>query len=208
VDRKDQPRYPFPFIQDDALDLVRVNRSWVRGTFHAVHASPPCQAHSAVSKGNQTRWGYRYVDLIAQTRGALDELGLPYVIENTSGAPIRRDVTLCGEMFGLGVIRHRFFELGGWSMAQPEHVPHRGRVRGWRHGVWHDGPYLQVYGKGGQKGTIAEWQQAMGIDWTDNHKELTEAIPPSYTHHIGSALHSWIAQSLRRLGTGGFVGSW
>lgn len=65
------------------------------------------------------------------------------------------------------------------------HKPHRGPVRGWRHGVWRDGPYIAAYGKGGGKGTVTEMQQAMGITWTHAHDELTEAIPPAYTHYIG-----------------------
>jgi hypothetical protein len=101
------------------------------------------------------------------------------------GAKIRKDVTLCGEMFGLEVLRHRHFELGGWSMKQPPHVPHRGRVKGWRHGEYFDGPYFAVYGDGGGKGSVAEWQRAMGIDWTSDKVELAEAIPPAYTELIG-----------------------
>lgn len=46
-----------------------------------------------------------------------------------------------------------------------------------------DGPY----GAGGGKATVAEMQQAMGITWTDVREELTEAIPPAYTHWIGAA---------------------
>ena len=110
------------------------------------------------------------------------------LIENVPGARLRRDLTLCGEMFGLGVIRHRHFEVydpGGWKPEQPAHRPHRGPVRGWRHGKWRDGPYVAAYGRGGGKGTVREMQQAMGITWTDRHEELTEAIPPAYTRFIG-----------------------
>lgn len=102
--------------------------------------------------------------------------------------PRRRDLTLCGEMFGLGVIRHRYFELGGWSMSAPAHKAHRGRVAGWRHGEYFDGPYFAVYGEGGGKGTVAQWQTAMGIDWTDDRRELAEAIPPAYGEFIGNGL--------------------
>ena len=84
------------------------------------------------------------------------------------------------------MIRHRKFELINWSTEQPEHKPHRGRVRGWRHGRYHDGPYIAAYGKGGGKGSVAEMQEAMGIDWTDVHEELREAIPPAYTELIGA----------------------
>ena len=108
--------------------------------------------------------------------------GKPYVIENPAARP---DVVLCGEMFGLKVIRHRNFELGGWKAEAPTHVAHRGRVAGMRHGEWFTGPYFAVYGNGGGKGTVTQWQDAMGIDWTDNRKSIAEAIPPAYTGYLG-----------------------
>lgn len=186
VDIVPQPDYPFEFYQADALDA---DQMFDFCTFDLIHASPPCQAHSALTKG--TNSGRQYPDLIAATREMLlngcDFGPTPWVIENVAGAPIRHDVMLCGEMFGLDVIRHRYFEMHELALAQPEHLVHRGRVRGWRHGEYHDGPYIAVYGKGGGKGTVAEWQQAMGIDWTDNRKAIAEAIPPAYTHWIGSS---------------------
>lgn len=137
-----------------------------------------------MNHGNHDKWPR----LIEPVRKVLDELGKPYVIENVQGAPLRRDLTLCGEMFGLGVIRHRYFELGNWEATPPAHVPHRGRVAGWRHGVYYDGPYFAVYGDGGGKGTIPQWQEALGISWTSERHELAEAIPPAYTEFIGSEL--------------------
>jgi hypothetical protein len=93
---------------------------------------------------------------------------------------------LCGEMFQLGVLRHRMFELGGGlSIGQPEHPRHRGRVRGYRHGQWIEGPYLQAYGQGGGKPSVTEMGEAMGIDWITDLGTLTQAIPPDYTRWIG-----------------------
>ncbi|CAM06190.1 DNA cytosine methyltransferase [Saccharopolyspora erythraea] len=182
VDIAPQPDYPFEFHQADALTFLAAH-----GTeFDVVHASPPCQASSALTKG--TNRGRSYPQLIPQTRTALVQLGVPWVIENVAGAPIRKDLMLCGEMFGLAVLRHRFFELGGWTTPRPPHPAHRGRVSGMRHGQWFTGPYFAVYGDGGGKGTVAQWQQAMGITWTDVRKSLAEAIPPAYTHHLGTAL--------------------
>lgn len=170
------------FHQGDAVQFIRD-----RGhEFDTIHASPPCQSSSALTKG--TNRGRVYPDLIPATRDALSLTGRPWVLENVQGSAVRRDLTLCGEMFGLGVIRHRYFEVDGFPVLQPPHVKHRGRVAGWRHGVRYDGPYFAVYGDGGGKGTIAEWQQAMGITWTDDRLELAEAIPPLYTHHIGALL--------------------
>jgi site-specific DNA-cytosine methylase len=126
VDHEPQPDYPFEFHQDDARDFFAAN--W--RSFEAAHASPPCQASTALTKG--TNKGREYVDHIPETRRLLHASGLPSVIENVQGAAVRPDLTLCGEMFGLDVIRHRYFELDGFLAMQPEHVPHRGRVRGWR----------------------------------------------------------------------------
>lgn len=167
------------------------------GDFDAIHASPPCQANTALTKGNRGRgWVDTHVDMIPETRELLDQTRLPYVIENVQGASMRRDLTLCGEMFGLGVIRHRYFELGRWSMPEPEHIPHRGRVAGYRHGEWYDGPYFAVYGNGGGKGTVEQWQEAMGIDWLSDRKLLAEAIPPAYSEFVGQNMMSAIRKGL------------
>jgi hypothetical protein len=190
----DRHRYPAgEFHRGGALPVLRhlIRYGHVFGRrFDAIHASPPCQNESALTKGNRKRagWTDRHAPMIEATRQLLEATGLPYVIENVQGAPVRRDLTLCGEMFGLAVIRHRYFELGGWSMAAPAHVPHRGRVAGMRHGEWFTGPYFAVYGLGGGKGSVAQWQAAMGIDWTSDRRELAEAIPPAYTELVGRGL--------------------
>ncbi|CAM5544744.1 hypothetical protein SGRIM128S_01163 [Streptomyces griseomycini] len=79
------------------------------------------------------------------------------------------------------------FEAGGRTIDLPAHKRHRGRVRGYRHGRFYDGPYVAAYGNGGGKPSVPELQAAMGIDWTDVREELTEAIPPAYTEWIGAA---------------------
>lgn len=129
-----------------------------------------------------------YLNLIPATRALLALHDMPTVIENVQGSDLRRDLTLCGEMFGLGVIRHRYFEVSGFTALPLEHVKHRGRVAGWRHGEWFDGPYFAVYGEGGGKGTVAQWKVAMGIDWTNNRKSIAEAIPPAYSRFIGGQI--------------------
>ena len=183
VDLVHQPHYPFEFHQGDALTWLAEHDL---SGFDAIHASPPCQRASALTKGTQQ--GKReHPNWIPQTRRALKDTGLPYVIENVQGSDLRRDVILCGEMFGLDVVRHRYFEAN-FNITQPQHPSHRGRVRGWEHGVYYDGPYRAVYGKGGGKGAIGEWQDAMGIDWNTHRRSIAEAIPPAYTEHIGESL--------------------
>ncbi|MFF3487772.1 DNA methylase [Streptomyces sp. NPDC002701] len=191
VDIADRPNYPFPYHRGDALDyLARLIDTGEIRRYAFVHASPPCQDKCTLTVGtNRSQgWGSTHVDLVAPTRDLLDRTGLPYIIEQPNGrAKIRKDLTLCGEMFGLGVIRHRNFEVSGWSVEQPAHVAHRGRVRGWRHGTYYDGPYVAAYGDGGGKPSVPELQAAMGITWTDVREELTEAIPPAYGEWIGRA---------------------
>ncbi|QAU06673.1 DNA methyltransferase [Gordonia phage WilliamBoone] len=185
VDIEAQPNYPFEFHRGDALEyldaLPRVGHGLA-----AIHSSPPCQASTALTKG--TNKGRFYLNLIPETRELLSEFDIPTVIENVQGADMRRDLTLCGEMFRLGVIRHRFFEVRNFEVTQPAHKKHRGRVAGWRHGEYFDGPYFAVYGEGGGKGTVEQWQKAMGIHWTDVRKEIAEAIPPAYSHYVGQQI--------------------
>ena len=54
-------------------------------------------------------------------------------------------------------------------------------------GRWPSPPH---FGRG--KATVPEMQAALGIDWTDVHEELTEAIPPAYTRFLGEQLHAQI----------------
>lgn len=182
VDIAPQPDYPGMFIQSDALAYLAAHGH----EYDAIHASPPCQASSALSKG--TNKGREYLNLIPATRALLALHNKPTVIENVQGSDLRRDLTLCGEMFRLGVIRHRYFEVSGFTAVPLDHKPHRGRVAGWRHGEWFDGPYFAVYGDGGGKGTVAQWQDAMGIPWTTNRKSIAEAIPPAYARFIGGQI--------------------
>lgn len=190
-DLADRPNYPFAYHRGDALAyLARLIESGEIERYVLVHASPPCQDKCGLTIGTNTSqgWGGEHEDLVAPTRELLDASGLPYVIEQPNGrAEIRKDLTLCGEMFGLGVLRHRNFELGRWATARPAHRRHRGYVRGHRHGIYREGPYVAAYGDGGGKASVLEMQHAMGITWTDVREELTEAIPPAYTKWIGNA---------------------
>ena len=183
IDIHPQPNYAgHEFIQADALTYL----AEYGHEFDAIHASPPCQASSALTKG--TNKGRRYPNLIPATRELLASFDVPTVIENVQGSDLRRDLTLCGEMFGLGVIRHRYFEVEGLMIPKPKHIKHRGRVRGWRHGEYHDGPYVAPYGRGGGKGTLDEWRAAMSVEWMKTHEEVTECIPPAFTEFIGTHL--------------------
>lgn len=186
VDINPQPDYRAGiFWQVDVMSLLTPHGlELMRQNFDLIHASPPCQAYCDLTKGNNAKLGKEYPKLYEPVQEALEASGLPYVIENPAARP---DVILCGEMFGLQVIRHRKFELGRWKAEQPAHIPHQGKTRTGR--VRNDvgAYYFAVYGNGGSKGTVPEWKAAMGVTWTDNRKSIAEAIPPSYTTWIGEA---------------------
>lgn len=176
VDINPQPRYPFEFVHGDAIAyLAQHGRE-----FDAIHASPPCQTYSKMSN---CRPGLAagYPDLVGPTRSALDGTGLPYIIENVVGSPVRHDVTLCGLMFGRQLYRHRVFE-SNFPLIQPGHVPHT--LPGSKAGHWQPGTIISI---SGHISPIALAREVMDIDWTNRH-ELAEAIPPYYTTFLGHQL--------------------
>ncbi|MGF2075698.1 hypothetical protein, partial [Enterococcus casseliflavus] len=58
--------------------------------------------------------------LVEAVRDRLGAIGRPYVIENVRGAPLVNPITLCGSMFGLGVWRHRLFEMSHPPLLVPQ----------------------------------------------------------------------------------------
>lgn len=174
VDIKAQPRYPFPFIQSDALDYIAAHGH----EYDAIHASPPCQAYSVLKSLSAKK----HPDLLPATRTALEGTGRPWVIENVPGAPIRSGVQLCGTMFGLRVYRHRWFETG-MLLMQPPHPKHVAKCDGKkRRSHYLNGGFVTV------TGDVGSWAGvAMGIDWMTGN-ELSQAIPPAYTKYIGAEL--------------------
>jgi hypothetical protein len=197
IDIKPRPSYCGDFLQADVIESLTNFSSWGWAP-DLIHASPPCQDRNPLTTGtNRSQgWGREHVQLVPPTRRLLDLIGIPYVIEQPvgHGGIIRTDLRLCMDSWPVEpprVWRHRDFELSGFTVRQPPHQPHRGRVRGWRHGVNYHGDYVAAYGNGGGKATVPEMQHALGIDWTDVREELTEAIPPAYTEHIGKEFLRW-----------------
>ena len=81
VDIKPQPRYPFEFVQADALEFLAEHGH----EFDAIHASPPCQGYSIMHSLPWLR-GRDYPLLLLPTLEMLEGLGKPYVVENVMGA--------------------------------------------------------------------------------------------------------------------------
>ena len=190
VDHEPQPRFPFAFVQADALEyLARYGRK-----YNVIHASPPCQRYSHAAFTNHHR--AKHPDLIGPTRSLLETTGKLWVIENVVPAPLSSfAITLCGLMFGLKVFRHRRFE-SSVLLLQPTHRPHRGKIIG-KDGmccvVGHGGgtsrrmrEQTARHYRGGQQNK-PEWEVAMGIDWM-TRDELSQAIPPAYTAFVGAQL--------------------
>lgn len=188
VDINPQPRYPFRFLQADVLDFL-AQYTWVWSSFKPVafHASPPCQHWSDLQKQNKRT----YPELIEPTRIELLTYGLPYVIENVEGAPLRDPLVLCGTQFpGLRVIRHRQFEM--YRFRAPI-LPHRKHPLVFTHDkrknhygkLDQNTSFVQV--TGGGNSTVANARDAMGIDWMTKD-EINEAIPPAYTEYVGGFL--------------------
>lgn len=192
VDIRPQKRYPFRFVQADALEYLAEHGH----EYDAIHASPPCQRYTRA----QRIQGREHPDLIAPTRDLLIRSGKPYVIENVPGAPMRIDLMLCGSMFGLrwnGLVlyRHRWFETGGGFQVSPFGPA----------ACCHDAPAISIFGHtvlGAVRDSrgqaykhpnkrkhlgIEVGRKVMGIDWM-TREELSEAIPPVYTEWIGRQL--------------------
>jgi DNA (cytosine-5)-methyltransferase 1 len=187
VDIAPQPHYPLlgAFIQADALQFP------LNG-YDCIHASPPCQAYSKVTKGMRNA-GKKYTDLLSAIRERLVKAGCHYVIENVPGAPLRNPVQLCGSIFGLGtgeleLLRHRWFECSFALM-----------VSGCQHtakqsiGVYGNGTPSWHRKKLGRNVSVNEMRAAMGINWMVR-RELSQAIPPAYTKYIGEQLIAFLEE--------------
>ena len=172
VDLAPQPRYPFAFVQGDALAYLAA-----RGTeYDLVHASPPCQRYT-----NAQRIQHReHPDLVAPLRDLLEATGRPYVIENVPGAPLLDAVELCGSMFGLRTYRHRLFEAS-FPLGRSHHPRHLAPNAKMGRPV-RDGEFMHIVGN---FSNVPLARQVMGMPWA-TRDGLREAVPPAYTAHIAA----------------------
>lgn len=188
IDIDPQPRYPFRFEQRDAMfvlqELADNKRLLLHGEVDAIHASPPCQAHSNAQKIR----GRKHPELIKPVRELLVAIGLPYVIENVPGAPLLNPVELCGAMFGLRTYRHRLFE-SNLPLSVPRHPRHAHPTvkmgRPVREGDW--------YHAVGNFSNVGYIRRDLDAPWM-NRDGLRESIPPVYAEHVGRQLRRYLEQ--------------
>lgn len=178
-----QPRYPFTFIQADALTVPLVGAAFV-------WASPHCQGYTAMRHAPGAKGKPRQIGAFRDRMPS----GVLWAIENVEEAAwdMRNPIRLCASMFNLGaqgcqLQRHRLIET---NFPLEGHCQHDDR------------PVIGVYGgharrraaSAGGRGTKDVWDgghkaaasEAMGIDWM-TLDELSEAIPPAYAEFIGRA---------------------
>lgn len=186
LDKDPQPRYPFTFIQADALWFLEEFADWIREHVALVDASPPCQAHSRAQRIMKRE----HPRLIAPTRELLLAIGLPFTIENVEEArdELLAPVLLCGAMFGMRTYRHRLLETNGWTLTPPEHPAHvaklakLGRPRG-------PGQFVDYVGN---YSGVSDSREDMRMEWA-SRDGIREAVPPQYAEYFGR-------QALEQLG--------
>lgn len=175
-------RYPYRFFCAEALEFADKHGH----KYDLIHASPPCQAYSAATRGTDKV----YADLVAPTRDLLHSIGKPYVIENVMGAPLIDPTLLCWSMFHAPMVtisgelqmeRHRIFETN-WLLGTPGPCNHVDGIR--VAGAYAGGTTKPGRVRGGYVPNKATLEQLMDIDWMSK-LGIHQAIPPSYTHYIG-----------------------
>ena len=185
VDLNPQPRYPFEFVQGDALEYLSEHGS----EFDAVHASPPCQDYSRAVRHLSSPG---YPRLLEPTQDILETLDCPYVIENVVGSPIpmqstlfgQHGVYLCGTMFGLRIWRHRLFATN-FEVALPSPCVHSEPATNPFNSAGSARLNEECLAVLGHKDVgEAYWREHWGVGWM-KREEGREAIPPAYTEYLG-----------------------
>lgn len=220
VDITPQPRYIGEhFIQADAMVLLagdvwrdQHEHIWHIDDFQAIHASPPCQGYSIMRNLPWLR-NREYPLLILPTMELLERTGKPYVLENVMNARYgarelqKRGLEahglkagyLCGTMFGKPFYRHRLFATN-WLWLAPEHHKHTVQstlIRGTGKIDRFNQPKWGMLAGKASKAECAAVGNLLGIDWM-KRKELSQAIPPCYTEHIGAQLRCLLTQQEAR----------
>lgn len=168
-----QPHYPFAFHLGDALEADLIG-------FDAVWASPPCQRYTVMQNIRKNHNAHK--DLVEPTRTKLESSGLPWIMENVKGSPLRTSIMLCGTMFGLRIIKHRYFESNAPLAFHLSACDHRDV-----YDPWH-----------GRGRTISEMRLAQDTPWIPagggatrkrgRSGDVNNAIPPAYSEFLGKQI--------------------
>jgi hypothetical protein len=175
VDKRPMKRYPFNFIQCDALSL---DYDFLLG-FDFIHASPPCKPYTQLYRFSKVDTDKTLLPRILTT---LEAAGKPYVVENVPQAPIRADIQLDGTMFDLPIKRRRIFQTN-IPVLKKYPIPTQYSEN------------LDVTTIAGNSATLEAASNAMNIYWM-SHKGIKEAIPPAYTQWMGSQLFCDLVKQL------------
>lgn len=170
----------------------------------AVHASPPCtdkttrRTVAEHRRGTTAGTGWMLAHTIDRVRAS----GLPYAVENVSGARDEMDgsLVLCGTMFDLHdgpwfLERHRLFLSNVLVMAPG---PHRckGGARGGRKAIGVYGDLTvndracggRVRPGGDVRAGVERARRLMGAPAETSPRGLSLGLPPIYTEWIGEYL--------------------
>lgn len=218
LDIKPQPHYPGEFHQ---MDVTRELFPYVPVRFmsssepfimfgkriDAIWASPPCLKHTEMKHAPGAK-GDAHPDLITPTRAFCIASGLPYAIENVPGAPLIDPVTICGDMFDLGLSyngrwlrleRHRIFETN-WPLTVNNYCRHVGpavsiigshaRLRSASAGGRGTADFVDYPAPSGMRHRLL-MGRAFGMpdDRKITCKGISDGIPPAYARYIAEQLH-------------------
>lgn len=182
VDIEPQPRYAGDeFHQADAMDFPLDG-------YDAIHASPPCQDHTSLvftRRGEAHGTGWMLEATIERLQAAM----VPWVVENVPGARMPGAFTLCARSFGIQKLkRHRQFLTNVAMLVPPCACDGTQPIGVYGDLSKNDRPvpnsrdgYVRL------RAGVQTARDLLGCPWMDA-KELTQAIPPVYTHHVGLQL--------------------
>ena len=188
IDPRHREVYPGHFVCGDAANPpARIE------DFDFVWASPPCQRWSVGTFQQGHRKRLAHPDFLPQVRRLI--AGHPFsAIENVPKAPLRKDLVLSGPDFGLNRIqRNRIFELSFFVLhSGPKRLRPADRPDGYTLTVTKSmgcsGHYYKRKAMGlPGRPSPREAAEAMGMTWRgQSHAQIGDAVPPAYSHFIGS----------------------
>lgn len=185
VDLNPQPRHYAPgkvIVADAIAHLAGLIQTSEIRQYALVGGSPPCQRWTNAQRIMKRE----HPDLITPFRELCIASGLPYVIENVPGAPLRDPVELCGASFGLHTYRHRLFE-SNLPLTTPAHQEHTEPMvkmgRPLKPGDW----YQAV----GNFSNVPYVRADMGVPWM-TREGIRECIPPVYAEYIGRQILAYL----------------